>query len=59
MNSKYRMTKQGLRDLNYYGPKPAKAGAVARPAADEGESAVVPPVPPDSPEPTPEAPAAG
>ncbi|HXT94870.1 MAG TPA: hypothetical protein VN853_01115 [Polyangia bacterium] len=27
------MTKQGLRDLNYYGPKPAKAQAPAPPAA--------------------------
>jgi hypothetical protein len=28
-----RITKQGLRDLNYYGPKRVKAGAEAPPAA--------------------------
>ena len=33
MDSKPRMTKQGIRDLNYYGPKPAKARPPARPAA--------------------------
>jgi len=33
VDSKPRMTKQGIRDLNYYGPKPAKAQAPARPAA--------------------------
>ncbi len=33
VDSKPRMTKQGIRDLNYYGPKPAKAQPPARPAA--------------------------
>ena len=33
------MTKQGIRDLNHYGPKPAKAQAPAPPAAvDLGET---------------------
>jgi hypothetical protein len=33
VDSKPRMTKQGIRDLNSYGPKPAKAQGPARPAA--------------------------
>lgn len=32
------MTKQGIRDLNHYGPKPAKAQAPERPAADGAET---------------------
>jgi len=37
VNSNPRLTKQGIRDLNYYGPKPGKAAAAAppAPAADE------------------------
>jgi hypothetical protein len=54
MNAKPRMTKQGVRDLNYYGPKPAKIRAAARPAAAEAASDLAPPAVP----PAPEAPAA-
>jgi hypothetical protein len=47
VDSKPRMTKQGIRDLNYYGPKPAKGQARARPAADRvaetSDSAVIVP----------------
>jgi len=50
MNPKPRMTKQGIRDLNYYGPKPAKLQAEPRPAADEGESTVAPSTVPKRPE---------
>jgi len=34
-----RMTRQGVRDLNNYGPKPRKAGATPRPVVDGGETA--------------------
>jgi len=38
-----RMTKQGLRDLNHYGPKPSKAAAeVARQASDDAGEVVTP-----------------
>jgi len=40
MNPKPKMTKQGIRDLNYYGPKPGKVPAASRPAAYDGESGV-------------------
>ena len=37
MDTKPRLTKQGIADLNHYGPKPTRAVAeVAAPAADEG-----------------------
>jgi hypothetical protein len=45
VDSKPRMTKQGIRDLNYYGPRPAKARAAARPAvgtvAETSDSQVI------------------
>ena len=45
VDSKPRLTKQGIRDLNSYGPKPATAQAPARPAAagvaETGESQVI------------------
>jgi len=44
MNVKPRMTKQGIRDLNYYGPKPVKAPVATRPAATEAEGAVDQPI---------------
>jgi len=40
MEAKTRMTRQGIRDLNYYGPKRAPAASVA-PKPDEG-AAIVP-----------------
>jgi hypothetical protein len=44
MNPNPRLTKQGLRDLNNYGPKliPATVGAAKE--ATEGDAKVVPPV---------------
>jgi hypothetical protein len=47
MNTKPRLTKQGLRDLNYYGPKPSKAPATSKPAGpDQERSAAASDVPP-------------
>ncbi|HEY2901633.1 MAG TPA: hypothetical protein VGL59_13710 [Polyangia bacterium] len=49
MSAKYRLTAQGIRDLNYYGPRAVRAvvaapeGAIAPP---EGEAAVVVAEPP-------------
>jgi hypothetical protein len=37
MNPKPKMTRQGIRDLNYYGPKPPKAPAIVAPVAAGGE----------------------
>ena len=37
MNVKPKMTKQGIRDLNYYGPKPLNARASVAPVAADGE----------------------
>ncbi len=48
MDPKPRMTKQGIRDLNYYGPKPAKAAPAARPAAGSAEAGVPAPIVPDN-----------
>jgi hypothetical protein len=42
MNAKTRMTRQGLRDLNHYGPKRPTAAPVA-PKAPEGEMIAPPP----------------
>ena len=44
MNAKPRMTKQGIRDLNYYGPKPVKAPAASPPAATAVETTVDQPI---------------
>ena len=46
MNVKPRMTKQGIRDLNYYGPKPVKAPAASRPAASDTDGNVDQPIVP-------------
>jgi hypothetical protein len=37
MTPKPKMTRQGIRDLNEYGPKKPKLPAGSRPAANEGE----------------------
>lgn len=42
MDSKPRLTKQGLRDLNYYGPRPVKALTPALPAPTGAETSVSP-----------------
>ncbi len=47
MNPKPKMTKQGLRNLNYYGPKPSKTRTASGTAAPEGERSVSPPVVPE------------
>ena len=44
MNTNTRLTKQGIRDLNHYGPKPAKVPAEAALQAIAGDAEVVPPV---------------
>jgi hypothetical protein len=43
MNPTPRLTKQGLPDLNYYGPKPAKVAAEALTEASGVGTNVVPP----------------
>jgi hypothetical protein len=43
MNAKPRLTKQGIRDLNYYGPKPKKAAVMAPAEVTASESQVAPP----------------
>ena len=47
MDPKPRMTKQGIRDLNHYGPRPAKAPAASQPAATDGEMVVAPVIVPE------------
>jgi hypothetical protein len=47
MNPKPRLTKQGLRDLNHYGPKPSKAPATSKPAAPDAEPSVAAPTVPE------------
>jgi hypothetical protein len=42
MNPGARVTKQGVRDLNNYGPKPEKAVAGAPHETSDGETKVVP-----------------
>jgi hypothetical protein len=42
MNPDVRLTKQGIRDLNNYGPKPDKAVAGAPHETTEGETEVAP-----------------
>jgi hypothetical protein len=37
MDAKPRMTKQGLKDLNHYGPKPPRASAEGAPAPEGGD----------------------
>jgi hypothetical protein len=40
MDPKPRLTKQGIRDLNHYGPKPVKAPAASQVPATDAESGV-------------------
>jgi hypothetical protein len=49
MNPKQRLTKQGLPDLNNYGPKAAKAAAEASTEASAVEPKVVPPASEEAP----------
>jgi hypothetical protein len=44
INSSPRLTKQGIRDLNNYGPKPDKAVAAEPQLASDGETPVAAPV---------------
>lgn len=46
MTSNPTLTKQGVRDLNHYGPKPGKAGAEASKQGNGGDTKSVPPVSP-------------
>jgi hypothetical protein len=39
MDPKPRLTKQGIRDLNHYGPKPVKAPDAAQAPATDAETA--------------------
>ena len=43
MTSKPTLTKQGVRDLNHYGPKPGKAAAGGSTQGDDGDTEAVPP----------------
>jgi len=43
VNTNPRLTKQGIRDLNHYGPKPGKVAAEAAPQALAGDAEVAPP----------------
>ena len=44
MTSRPMLTKQGVRDLNHYGPKPGRAGAGASKPGQAGDTKAVPPV---------------
>jgi hypothetical protein len=44
VNTNSRLTKQGIRDLNHYGPKPVKASAEAAAEVSADDVAVAPPV---------------
>ena len=44
MDTKPRLTKQGIKDLNHYGPKPARAVAEAPSAAADEVLKASPPV---------------
>jgi hypothetical protein len=43
MTTKQTLTKQGVRDLNHYGPKPGKAASASTPG-NGGDTKAVPPV---------------
>jgi hypothetical protein len=45
MTTKQTFTKQGVRDLNHYGPRPGKAAASASTPGSGGDTKAVPPVP--------------
>jgi hypothetical protein len=45
MDTKTRVTKQGVRDLNYYGPRAGKAAAAAPVEGEEEEEERKPPPP--------------
>jgi hypothetical protein len=44
MDAKPRLTKQGIKDLNHYGPKPTRAEAGAPSPAGDDEVKAAPPV---------------
>ena len=44
MDTKPRLTKQGIKDLNHYGPKPGQAPAEASGPAGEEEAKASPPI---------------
>jgi len=52
MDTKPRLTKQGIKDLNHYGPKPTRAAAEAPGPAGEVEVKASPPVNEEKPEAT-------
>jgi len=52
MDTKPRLTKQGIKDLNHYGPKPTRATAGTPGAAGEAEAKASPPVTEEKPEAT-------
>ena len=52
MDTKPRLTKQGIKDLNHYGPKPVRAVAEAPSPAGEEEVKASPPVSEKKPEET-------
>jgi hypothetical protein len=52
MDTKPRLTKQGIKDLNHYGPKPVRAVAEAPGPAGNEEAKASPPVIEEKPEAT-------
>jgi hypothetical protein len=52
MDTKPRLTKQGIKDLNHYGPKPVRAVAEAPSSTGDGEVKASPPVGEEKPEAT-------
>ena len=44
MDTKPRLTKQGIKDLNHYGPKPTRAVAAAPSPAGDEEVKASPPI---------------
>jgi hypothetical protein len=52
MDTKPKLTKQGIKDLNHYGPKPTRAAAGTPGPAGEAEVKISPPVTEEKPEAT-------
>jgi hypothetical protein len=52
MDTKPRLTKQGIKDLNHYGPKPVRAVAEAPSSTSDEEVKASPPVGEEKPEAT-------
>jgi len=50
MDTKPRLTKQGIKDLNHYGPKPSRAAAGEPSPAGDEEAKAAPPVTEEKPE---------